>query len=251
MRVLITGAAGHVGQRLIAGLEADHDLRLGDVRPIAGEPRWTPLDVTSLESCLAAAAGMEAVIHLAVASGLEGEVEDDAFNQRRFDINVKGTWNILEAARRHGIRRFVHTSSIMVAWGYPPGVLIPGDAPPRTVGTYSLTKHLAENVCEPFARDHGLSILCLRIAKPIDVDDPVQRSRIIRPQWLPFAELIEAYRRALAAPEIGFEIVTVVGAAARDRWDLGKAERVLGFRPTLDLAKLGWAIGSERQPFDK
>src|SRR5436309_2309066 len=162
MHVLITGAAGYVGQRLVRGLEAHHDLRLGDLEPPTGDPRWVRLDVTSLEGTLAAMKNVEAVIHLAVASGMEGSIEDDVFNQQRFDVNVKGTWNVLEAARRVRVRRVVHTSSIMVTWGYAAPPVIASDAAARTVGTYSLTKHLAEEICEHFTRNHGLSIVALR-----------------------------------------------------------------------------------------
>src|SRR6516225_3202105 len=142
MRVLITGARGYVGRRLSHGLEADHDLRLGDLSVPEDDARWVRLDVTRPADVEAAMRGVEAVIHLAVASGHEGDYEDDAFNQLRFDVNVKGTWNVLEAARRAGVQRFVFISSLMVVWGYPPPQEVARNAPPRPVGTYAVTKEL-------------------------------------------------------------------------------------------------------------
>ena len=248
MRVLITGAAGYVGRRLTEFLEPHHDLRLGDISPL-DDPRWVSLDVTNPRQAQAAARGMEAILHLAIAGGVEGEVEDDDFNQRRFDVNVRGTANMLEAARRECVRRFVYTSSSMVIWGYGPPEHVAADAPPRPVGTYALTKHLAEVACEHYAREHGLSTICLRIAKPIDPADPAWQGRRVRPQWVPFPDLLEAYRLALEAPGIGFEIVTIVGESSRRRWDISKAERVLGWRPALRLEDLGFELGGEREPF--
>lgn len=248
MRILITGAGGYICQRLVRALEPEHELRLGDLQPL-DDPRWVSLDVTRLNDCLAAAQNVDAVIHLAIASGQEGDFEDDVFNQKRFDVNVKGTWNALEAARRHGVKRVVHTSSIMVTWGYPPPAIIPGNAAPRPVGTYALTKSLAETIAAHFAANHGMSIVCLRIPKPIDSDDARRKARPIRPQWLAFSDLVQAYRLALTAPNINFEIVTVVGESSRRRWDLTQAEQVLGYRPTVRLEDLGFTLGDEREAF--
>ena len=248
MKVLITGAAGYVGSRLSRALEGVHDLRLGDLQPPGDYPRWVALDVTRPDSVAAAMRGVEAVVHLAVASGREGEEEDDAFNQLRFDVNVKGTWNVLEAARRAGVGRFVFTSSLMVVWGYPPPEVVASDAPARPVGTYALTKMLGEQLCEQYALQHGLSVVCLRISKPIDIEDPRWKQRAIRPQWLAFSDLAQAYRLALSAPGIRFEVVTVVGESSRRRWDLAKAERVLGYRPAVRLEDLGYRLGDEREP---
>jgi uronate dehydrogenase len=249
MRVLITGAAGYVGRHVRDGLAADFDVRLGDLSVPPSDPRWVPLDVTRPATIAAAMQGIDAVLHLAVATGHEGDYEDDAFNQQRFDVNVKGTCNVLEAARRAGVRRFVHTSSIMVAWGYAPPQPVAADAAPNPVGTYAVTKQLAETLCAYYARSFGMSILCLRIPKPIALDDPRWKQRRIRPQWLAFPDLIQAYRLALTAPDIGFEIVTVVGDSSWRRWDLSKAERLLGYRPTIRLEELGYQFGDEREPF--
>jgi uronate dehydrogenase len=247
MRVLITGAAGYVGQRLRHGIEADHDLRLGDLHVPDDDPRWMHLDVTRPAEVAAAVRGIDAVIHLAVASGHEGEYEDDDFNQLRFDVNVKGTWNVLEAACRASVRRFVYTSSLMVVWGYPPPQQVPGAAPPRPVGTYAVTKQLGEALSHHCAEAFGLSVVCLRIPKPIDLADPTWRRRRIRPQWLAFPDLIQAYSRALTAPDVRFEVVTVVGESTRRRWCLSRAENVLGYRPTIRLEDLGYELGEERE----
>lgn len=240
MKVLITGAKGYIGQRLARALEGEHDLVLGDL---------DTMDVTRPESVQAAMRGVAAVIHLAVASGREGEEEDPAFNQLRFDVNVKGTWNVLEAARLAGVRRVVHTSSLMVVWGHLPPARVASDAPASPVGTYAVTKQLGEQICEYFSRQYGLSIVCLRISKPIDLDDPRWKRAPVRPQCLPFPDLIQAYRLALAAPEIRFEIVTLVGESSRRRWDLSKAERVLGYRPTIRLEDQGYRLGEEREAY--
>ncbi len=249
MHVLITGAAGYVGRQLARGLESDFDLRLGDLQADQADPRWVRLDTTRLEDAVAAARGVNAVIHLAIAAGHEGDYEDDAFNQRRFDVNVKGTWNVLEAARRAGVQRFVFTSSLMVMWGHLPPGPVPADAPPWPVGTYALTKRLGEELCEHYARQHGMSVVCLRIPKPIALDDPRWKDRPIRPQWIAFPDLVQAYRLAVTAPDIGFEIITVVGESSRRRWDMTKAEKLLGYRPTIRLEDLGYQLGEEREPF--
>jgi uronate dehydrogenase len=248
MRVLLTGAAGYVGRHLSRGLENDFDLRLADLAIPENDPRWVRLDITDPSNTAAVARGVDAVVHLAVASGHEGEYEECGFNQLRFDVNVKGTWNVLEAARCTAVRRFVYTSSLMVVWGYDPQAWVAGDAPPRPVGTYAITKQLGEELCRHYARSSGLSVVCLRIPKPIDLSDAAWKQRPIRPQWLGFPDLIEAYRRALLAPGIEFEIITVVGESSRRRWDLSRAEKLLGYRPMLRLEEQGYQLGSEREP---
>src|SRR5262249_14950944 len=89
MRVLLTGAAGYVGRRLARGLENDFDLRLADLWVKENDSRWVRLDVMDPRSTAAVVQGVDAVVHLAVASGHEGDYEDIGFNQIRFDVNVK------------------------------------------------------------------------------------------------------------------------------------------------------------------
>lgn len=249
MRVLVTGAAGFVGRHVIRSLSEDFELRLGDIQPL-DDPRWIACDITNPESVRNAMQGVDAVLHLAMATGLEGSEEDDAFNQVRFDVHVRGTFNVLKAAADAGVSRVIHTSSIMVVWGYEPPEFVAGDAPAKPVGTYAITKMLAEATCAEAVRQWDLSVLGLRIAKPVELDNPLLYSQPIRPQWIAMPELIRAYRLALQAdlPSASFELITLVGESSQRRWDLSRAESLIGYRPEIRLEDLGCQLGSERAP---
>ena len=247
MHVLITGAAGLVGRRLTDSLQDQHELRLGDIQRIPNEPRWVEMDVTDPNQVQIAMHGVDAVIHLAIASGHEGDYEDEHFNQLRFDVQLKGTYNVLEAACREKVCRVVYTSSLTVVWGYDPPTWVSADAAARPVGTYALTKYLGEIICADYARAHGMSVVCLRIAKPVDLQDPQWKDRPLRPQWIAFPDLLQAYDLSLSAAHIDYEIFTIVGESSKRRWDLTKAERLLGYKPKYRLESLGYTLGDETE----
>src|SRR6185503_7871446 len=110
MKVLVTGASGFIGEALIRRLAADgHEVRAFARRAaaIATAPHIHPfegdmLDPASLDR---AAAGMDAIVHLACATGITDERLVRA-------INVDGTRALLDAAEKHHVRRFVFVSTI-------------------------------------------------------------------------------------------------------------------------------------------
>jgi dihydroflavonol-4-reductase len=146
--ILVTGATGHIGNALVRKLlsrgekvralimkEEDtssiRDLRLecveGDV-----------LDPASLQPALA---GVDTVYHLAgIISIMPGK------NPFVWKINVEGTRNVIEAARRAGIRRLLYTSSIHAVKRAPHGVVIDeslGFDPNNSYGEYDRSKAAA------------------------------------------------------------------------------------------------------------
>jgi len=240
MKVLITGAGGYLGRRLVPYLRRSHEVSASD---LAGAD--LALDVTDAAAVRAAVRGCEAVVHLAIASGHEGDYEGDAFNDLRFDVQVKGTFHVLDAARREGLRRVVNTSSLTVVWGYGEDEFVGPNAPARPVGTYALTKHLGEVMATEFHRRHGLSTVSLRIAKPIDLERQPPEDGPLRPQWIAFPDLLRAYELALTAPKLAGEIVHLVGDSSLRRWELETAERLLGYRPEYRLEDLGYQFETE------
>ncbi len=142
--LLVTGATGYLGAEMVALLhERGHAVRAvvrdparGDVLP--GGVERVVADLADAESLVRAMDGCEGVFHLAAAVGAPGP-------QAR-ELNVGGTRRVVDAARRVGVRRLVHTStSAAVLDG--DGV-VAEDAAPGTIltDTYSTTKAEAERV---------------------------------------------------------------------------------------------------------
>jgi uronate dehydrogenase len=242
--VLVTGATGEVARGVLPLLEAQFSLRLLALDPPGDDGRRVQADVLDWAGLASAMRGVDAVLHLACATGHSGTYEEDAFNDQRFDINVKGTYHVFELARRAGVCRVVYVSSLMVVWGHGADALVAGDAAPRPVGTYALTKMLGEQIAEHYARAHGLEVLILRIAAPLDLQRCHHR---IRPQQVPFADLARAFALALTVPITGCHVLTIVGESSRRCHDLEPARRVLGYEPLFRLDDLGVPFAD---PFD-
>jgi uronate dehydrogenase len=244
--VLVTGATGEVARGVLPFLQSAFSLRLLAPDVAEDDPYAIRADVLDWTALSRGMNGVDAVLHLAVASGHSGTYEDDLFNDQRFDVNVKGTFHVFETARRAGVLRVVHVSSVMAVWGHGlalvqrgAGGLISGNAPAWPVGTYALTKTLSEEIAHHYARSCGMEVITLRIAAPFDVNDPRLHERAIRPQQIPFPDLAQAFLKALTVPLARYELVTIVGHSSKCCWDLEAARRVLGYCPQYRLDDLG------------
>jgi NADH dehydrogenase len=113
MRVLVTGASGFIGQSLVRRLlEKGHDVRALVRKPpltaATARLEYVVGDMTDHASLDRACQGMEGVVHLACATG----VADPKIVRA---VNVDGTRALLDAAKKHGVRRFVFISTISAA----------------------------------------------------------------------------------------------------------------------------------------
>jgi nucleoside-diphosphate-sugar epimerase len=157
MRILVTGATGFIGCRLVQMLAAQgHDvmatgrpenaveLARADLVRGAGIPLRTGslLDKGFAQKLLT---GCEGVIHLAAAQH-EGNVPDAYFR----DVNVLGIRMLLDAAVSAGVRRFVYGSTIGVYGSATQGEL-DEESPTRPENIYCVTKLEAERVTAEFA----------------------------------------------------------------------------------------------------
>lgn len=115
MKVLVTGGSGFLGSHVADALtEAGHDVAIFDLTasPYLQDGQQMIIgDVTDADQVNAAVKGCDVIYHLAALADI-----DEAINKPRdtMAVNLMGTVNMLEAAREHGVKRFVFSSSIYV-----------------------------------------------------------------------------------------------------------------------------------------
>jgi UDP-glucose 4-epimerase len=167
-RVLVTGGAGFVGATLVRRLVGGgHTVRVfdnystGDASYLAGvDAELVEGDIRDAEELDTALAGMDAVIHLAAAGSVVMSVQDPVTN---FDVNVVGTFQVLDAARRAGVERMVQASTggALIGDATPP---VSELSLPKPISPYGASKLAGEGYAYAFAQAYGLRTVALRFA---------------------------------------------------------------------------------------
>jgi UDP-glucose 4-epimerase len=178
MRIAVTGGSGKLGRTVVRELrKAGDDVISLDATGERG-PGFVRVDLTDFGQTLDAILGVndqhdgfDAIVHLAAipAPGILSDVAT-------FHNNIRVTYNVFQAARRAGIRNVVYASSETVL-GLPfdvppPYIPVDEDYPARPESTYSLVKHLEEQMAIELVRwDPALKIVALRFSNVMDPED--------------------------------------------------------------------------------
>jgi len=173
MKVLVTGSSGHLGEALVRSLKAtEHEVVGIDIAP---SPFTDAVgSIADRQFVKRKMNGVEAVLHTAT---LHKPHVATHSRQDFVDTNITGALNLLEEAVLAGARRFVFTSTTSVfgdALRPPvgqPAAWITEDVAPRPKNIYGVTKTAAEDLCQLFHRNHGLSCLVLRTSRFFPEED--------------------------------------------------------------------------------
>jgi nucleoside-diphosphate-sugar epimerase len=251
MKIVVFGAAGWLGRAILARAANRAEVRAFDRGPEAWaewrdvDGDWTGGeivhgDISDFAAVDRAVAGMEAVIHTAVFYPRQ-DVEHD---QRPFLINLKGLWNVLEAARRHGIRRVVHVGSCMTV--HPKGRFFDSETRSIEGDLYGICKRLQEEMCRQFHDAHGMGTIVLRPDYIVDSRLGIGRHREKlgpggsgwRLGWVCRHDLAEACLLAAENRELGHEVLHVVGTpGAGKHCNVERTRQILGLRFEGDLER--------------
>ena len=169
MKVAVIGAAGWVGRAVLESFAGRHEVRAFDRSPEAwevyrrfdgdweGEKVYGEVaDFHDVDRALMRGWRGSSTCRPSSAKG--SNIPEDSVEP--FLVNVKGMWNILEAARRHGLGRVVQMGSCVVQ--RPDGVFLSSKVRSMEGTLYGITKRLQEEVCRQYHEAYGSRVIVLR-----------------------------------------------------------------------------------------
>jgi len=162
--ILVTGAAGLIGGRLVSRLVADGVAVIAtDQRAVETPPgaRWVTVDLMDgpALTALMRDARVSAIVHAGAISGPMVAAGDP---HQVMSVNVGGALNIAEASLRAGVERLVALSSAGVYGAQAILDPVREDAPLNATDIYGASKIAAETVLRACRHDHGLPAIALR-----------------------------------------------------------------------------------------
>jgi uronate dehydrogenase len=238
-RLLLTGAAGNLGQELRPRLKAYCEtLRLSHRKPFgeagAGE-EIVLAELSDKAQVFALLKDVDAVVHM-------GGVSTEQTWEAILAGNIVGMVNLYEAARHHGTRRIVFASSNHATGFYRQDDVITPRHAPRPDGFYGLSKAFGENLAQMYWDKHGIETVSLRIGSSFA--EPKDRRMLAT--WMSFDDTERLVVAALTAPVVGHSVIYGMSANPTTFWDNTPSSHI-GYRPQ-DSSEKYRAAAEARQP---
>jgi uronate dehydrogenase len=238
-RLLLTGAAGNLGQELRPRLKAYCDtLRLSHRKAFGDAAAGEEIVLASLEDKAqmhALLKDVDAVVHM-------GGVSTEKTWEQILAGNIVGMVNLYEAARANGVKRIVFASSNHVTGFYRQDEVITPQDPVRPDGFYGLSKAFGENLAQLYWDKHGIETVSLRIGSSFA--EPKDRRMLAT--WMSFDDTERLIVAALTAPVVGHSVIYGMSDNATVFWDNTSAKHI-GYRPQ-DSSQTHRAAVEARQP---
>jgi len=238
-RILITGMSGLIGGMVGKSLAKDNYVRALNRSPVEGVD-CVQADISNLQAIRTAFSGIDTVIHMAAYLGPEfsGQVSG----------NLIGAYNVFEAAREAGVKRFIFGSSgatqmqyevdepiksmVEARWDDVPSprpILTPQDAA-RPNGIYGATKVWGEALGRYYSDAHGMSVICIRIGRVVKEDWPYDARHAA--VYCSHRDIIQMVEKCVLAPDtLRFDIFYAVSNNKGRYRDLDHAREVLDYEP--------------------
>ncbi len=174
MKILVTGGAGFIGSnfiRVVLGSGKSYSIvnfdkltyagNLANLESVAANPRYSFVkgDICDAAAVEAAMQGCDAVVHFAAESHVDRSIYEPAAS---IETNVKGTFILLQVARKQNISRFLHISTDEVYGDIEPGKFADESSPIQPSSPYSSSKASSDLLVKSYVRTYGFPALITR-----------------------------------------------------------------------------------------
>ncbi|WLR42254.1 NAD(P)-dependent oxidoreductase [Bacillus carboniphilus] len=192
------------------------------------------LDVSNLDQCQEALKGVDIVIHLA------GDPSPDAdFYGSLLEANIKGTYNILRAAKDNEVSRVIIASSAQTVEGYPLDYQVHEHFPVRPKNVYGVSKVFGEALASYFAYQENLQTIAIRIGAYDEFKDGEAMSARNMSAYLNPKDFINLLLNSIEADNLPpFTILHGISNNRFKRLSLDQTKKLVGYDPTSDAFQL-------------
>ena len=243
-RILVTGMSGLIGGLVGRALARDYEVRALNRRPVDGVECFQA-DINDIAAIRPAFEGVDTLVHMSAYLGpdVEGQLT----------TNIRGTYNVFEAARAAGLRRIIFGSSGATVAGYDevepfrsmvaarwedvphPRPTIDHTVPVRPRGVYGAAKVFGEALGRAYADEFEISVICIRIGRVVAEDRP--RDALHAARYLSHRDIVQMVKKCVAAPDsVRFDIFYAVSDNRGRYRDIEHAREVVGYAPQDGIA---------------
>jgi len=177
--ILITGSSGHLGEAICRTLKKNEINFLGiDIKQ--GEYTSRIGSITDREFVKSVVENCDFILHTA---SLHKPHVVTHSKQDFIDVNIGGTLNLLEEAKRQSIKGFIYTSTtstfgdMLTPKTNEPAIWIDEKVVPKPKNIYGVTKTAAEDMCQLFYRNHKLPCIVLKTSRFFPEEDDKKEVR--------------------------------------------------------------------------
>ena len=184
MKILVTGGNGRIGRFVVEELRKNgHDAIVFDVdRGNNSDGNFIAGDITIPLEIDKAAQGVDGIIHLAAIPSMMPDIAPSEY----MNVNVTGTFNVLEAAAKNNVRKAAIAGSdsalgfVFSTHKFPPEYFpIDEEHPLKPQDPYGLSKLIGEELCKRVTRRYGVNTICLRFCWVWFPDTYAHRASIV------------------------------------------------------------------------
>jgi nucleoside-diphosphate-sugar epimerase len=218
LKIVITGGSGKLAQYLVPALDQEHAILVYDKqKPQHSKFSWVKGKITNRAKLSEAFQGADAVIHLAALRSRYNHLP-----VKVMETNALGTFCVLEAARREGVKKLLLSSSdavLGIAQSttdlVPEYLPIDEKHPLKPQDPYGISKMLGEEMCRCYAEGHDIDIMALRFSNifcpgdeqiySADTKDPSVRRKSLW-AWVHVKDAVHAILCALVSNIQGYNV---------------------------------------------